>query len=176
MKNGKDRKTLVTCKNSEFMPAALKARKIVYEYYSKIDAKGISERFDERFKDKKGTVAAFLGFITEIIEEIFIQFPKETVQIAAIAGFMSVEEAEEMDTSELYGLLLECALSTRVLDFFINVARSGGKDTDAIFAALILLRVISGNMITSQSKSNQNTNDTNENVPVGDTSESASER
>lgn len=173
MKDENNRKTLVNCKNSEFLPAALQARKIVYEYYSKIDAEGIAERFRERFKDKESETGDILAFISDVIQEIFIQYPVETVKIAAIAGFMTEYEAENMDTSELFALLLECALSTRVLDFFINLARSGARNTDGIYAALILLRVISGGMTTSQPESAQNTNDTNEIASVGDMSENA---
>lgn len=172
MKDENNRKTLVNCKNSEFLRAASQARKIVYEYYTKIDAQSIAERFREQFQEGETEAGNILAFISDVIQEIFIEYPAETVQIAAIAGFMSIDEAENMDASELFALLLECALSERVLDFFINAARSGGKNTDGIYAALILLRVISGGMNTSESESAQNTNDTNESASVGDMSES----
>ena len=166
------RKTLANCKNSEFLPAAMKAKRLVYEYYTKIDAKEIAERYQNEIKDKEKRVQDILDFINDVIDEIFMQFPAETVQIAAICGFMTVEEAESIEPSELYEILLECALSTRVIDFFINAARSVGKDTDGIFAALILLRLICGGMTTSESESPQNTTDTNATVSNGDTSES----
>ena len=168
MKDENTRKTLANCKNSEFLNAALQARKIVYEYYAKIDAQGIVERFRKEFKDGESSAGDILAFMSDVIQEIFMQFPAETVKLAAIAGFMTVDEAENIEPSELFEILLECALSTRVLDFFINVDRSGGRNTGGIYAALILLRVISGGMNTSESESAQNTNDTNENALNGD--------
>lgn len=168
-----NRKTLANCKNSEFLNAAMQARIIVYEYYTKIDAQSIAERFKTEFKEGEAEAGNILAFISDVIGKIFMQFPAETVKLAAIAGFMTVDEAENIDPSELFEILLECALSTRVLDFFINVARSGGKNTDGIYAALILLRVISGAMSTSAKESQQNTNGTNENGLNSDISESA---
>ena len=173
MSNENKRKTLANCKNSEFLPAAMKARRIVYEYYTKIDGKGISERYAEEIKDKETQVEKVLSFISDVIDEIFMQYPAETIEIAAIAGFMTIEEAETIEPAELYGILIECALSTRVLDFFINAARSVGRNTDSIFAALILLRLISGAATTSETKSQQNTKDTNASASVGDMSENA---
>lgn len=170
MKDENTRKTLANCKNSEFLPAAMKARKIVCESYNKIDVKSIVERFKN--SDTQNP-AEMLDMMMNIIGTIFSEYPAETVQLAAIAGFMTVEEAESVPPTDIFAILLECALSVRVLDFFISVENMGGKDTDSIYPALIFLRVISGAMSTSDSESQTSTTDTIENASVGDTPENA---
>lgn len=170
MNNENARKTLANCKNSEFLPAAMKARKIICDTYKKINVKELIEQFKE---DDTSDAGKMLEMIMGIIETIFTEYPTETVQLAAIAGFMTEEEAENIPPTDLFAILLECALSMRCLDFFISVESMGGKNTDGIYHALIFLRVISGAMSTSGSESQQNTSDTKENVSVGDISESA---
>lgn len=162
------RKTLANCKNSDFLPAAMKARKIVCETYKKINVKSIVERFKESDTQNAG---AMLEMIMNVIGTIFTEYPAETVQLAAIAGFMTEDEAENVPPTELFAILLECALSVRVLDFFISVENMGGKNTDGIYPALIFLRVISGAMNTSDSESQTNTTDTSANASAGDISE-----
>ena len=170
MSNENTRKTLANCKNSEFLPAAMKARKIVCESYNKINVKSIVERFkDSDTQDP----AEMLEMMMNIISTIFSEYPAETVQLAAIAGFMTEEEAENVPPTDIFAILLECALSVRVLDFFISVENMGGKNTANIYPALIFLRVISGAMNTSDSESQTNTSDLNENVSAGDMQESA---
>ena len=170
MSNENTRKTLANCKNSEFLPAAMKARKIVCESYNKINVKSIVERFkDSDTQDP----AEMLEMMMNIISTIFSEYPTETVQLAAIAGFMTEEEAENVPPTDIFAILLECALSVRVLDFFISVENMGGKNTANIYPALIFLRVISGTMNTSDSESQTNTSDLNENVSAGDMPESA---
>lgn len=170
MSNENTRKTLANCKNSEFLPAAMKARRIVCESYNKINVKSIVERFkDSDTQDP----AEMLEMMMNIISTIFSEYPTETVQLAAIAGFMTEEEAENVPPTDIFAILLECALSVRVLDFFISVENMGGKNTANIYPALIFLRVISGAMNTSDSESQTNTNDSNENVSAGDMQESA---
>ena len=170
MKGENTRKTLANCKNSEFLPAAMKARKIVCESYNKINVKSIVKRFKESDTQDAG---AMLEMIMNVIGAIFTKYPAETVQLAAIAGFMTEDEAENVPPTELFAILLECALSVRVLDFFISVENMGGKNTANIYPALIFLRVISGAMNTSDSESQTNTSDLNENVSAGDMQESA---
>ena len=170
MSNENTRKTLANCKNSEFLPAAMKARKIVCESYNKINVKSIVERFkDSDTQDP----AEMLEMMMNIISTIFSEYPAETVQLAAIAGFMTEEEAENVPPTDIFAILLECALSVRVLDFFISVENMGGKNTANLYPALIFLRVISGAMNTSDSESQTNTNDSSENVSAGDMPESA---
>lgn len=170
MSNENTRKTLANCKNSEFLPAAMKARRIVCESYNKINVKSIVERFkDSDTQDP----AEMLEMMMNIISTIFSEYPAETVQLAAIAGFMTEEEAENVPPTDIFAILLECALSVRVLDFFISVENMGGKNTANIYPALIFLRVISGAMNTSDSESQTNTNDSSENVSAGDMQESA---
>lgn len=170
MGNENARKTLANCKNSEFLPAAMKVRKIVSDTYKQINVKEIIEQFKE---DDTSDAAKMLEMIMNIISKIFTEYPAETVQLAAVAGFMTEEEAENIPTTELFAILVECALSMRCLDFFISVENMGGRNTGGIYPALIFLRVISGAMSTSDSESQQNTSDTSESVSVGDTSESA---
>ena len=170
MKEENTRKTLANCKNSEFLPAAMKARKIVCESYNKIDVKSIVERF--KSSDTQDP-AEMLEMMLNIISAIFSEYPAETVQLAAIAGFMTEDEAESVPPTDIFAILLECALSVRVLDFFISVENMGGKNTANIYPALIFLRVISGAMNTSGSESQTNTTDTSESASVGDTPENA---
>lgn len=167
-KTENERKTLANCRNSEFLPAAMRARKIVCESYNKIDVKSIVERFK---KSDTQNPAEMLGMMMDIIGTIFSEYPAETVQLAAIAGFMTEEEAESVPPTDIFAILLECALSVRVLDFFISVENMGGKNTDGIYPALIFLRVISGEMNTSDSESQMNTTDTSANASAGDISE-----
>ena len=167
------RKTLANCKNSEFLPAAMKSRKIVCESYEKIDVRAIMERFKESYNADTKDASAVLQMMTDIISTIFTEYPAETVQLAAIAGFMTEEEAETIAPTELFAILLECALSERVLDFFISVESTAGKNTGGIYPALIFLRVICGEMNTSGSESPQNMNGTNASASAGDTSENA---
>ena len=170
MNNENTRKTLANCKNSEFLPAAMKARRIVCESYNKINVKSIVDRFkDSDTQDP----AEMLEMMMNIISTIFSEYPAETVQLAAIAGFMTEDEAENVPPTDIFAILLECALSVRVLDFFISVENMGGKNTANIYPALIFLRVISGAMNTSDSESQTNMNDSNENVSAGDMPESA---
>ena len=170
MSNENTRKTLANCKNSEFLSAAMKARKIVCDTYKQINVKEIVEQFKD---DDTADATKMLDMIMSIIGAIFTEYPAETVRLAAIAGFMTEEEAENIPPTDIFAILLECALSVRVLDFFISVENMGGKDTGGIYPALIFLRVISGAMNTSDSESQQNTNDTNASASVGDTLESA---
>lgn len=170
MSNESTRKTLSNCKNSEFLPAAMQARKIVCDTYKQINVKEIVERFKD---DDTADATKMLEMIMSIIGAIFTEYPAETVRLAAIAGFMTEEEAENIPPTDIFAILIECALSVRVLDFFISVENMGGKDTGGIYPALIFLRVISGAMNTSDAESQQNTSDTSENASVGDTLESA---
>lgn len=170
MSNENTHKTLANCKNSEFLPAAMKARKIVCDTYKQINVKEIFERFKD---DDTADATKMLDMIMSIIGEIFTEYPAETVRLAAIAGFMTEEEAENIPPTDVFAILLECALSVRVLDFFISVENMGGKDTGGIYPALIFLRVIAGAMNTSDAESQQNTSDTSESASVGDTLESA---
>lgn len=171
-----NRKTLANCKNSEFLAAAMKARVVVCEYYEKVQIRDIIEKFREKYDEEipnEEKAVGVLGMMTDIISEIFMQFPAETVRLAAIAGFMTEEEAESISPTDIYAILLECALSVRVLDFFISVESTAGRNTGGIFRALTFLRLISGVMTTSDSESQNSTTDTKENVLAGDISESA---
>lgn len=170
MSNENKRKTLSNCKNSEFLPAAMKARKIVCDTYKQINVKEIVERFKD---DDTADATKMLKMIMSIIGAIFTEYPAETVRLAAIAGFMTEEEAENIPPTDVFAILLECALSVRVLDFFISVENMAGKNTGGIYPALIFLRVISGAMNTSDAESRQNTSNTSAIASVGDTLESA---
>lgn len=173
MDNENKRKTLANCKNSEFLSAAMKARKIVYEYYQHINVTEIMERLKQQYEADTNNPASVLHMITDVISAIFTEYPEETVKLAAIAGFMTEEEAETISPTELFSILLECALSERVLDFFISVENTGGRSTVGIYRALIFLRVISGELNTSDSESETGTNEKNESLPVGAMPESA---
>lgn len=169
------RKTLANCKNSEFLPAAMKSRRIVCDAYTKININEIMERFRGKYEgeDAEQNTAAVVGLINDVIGAIFEEKPVETVQLAAVAGFMSVDEAESIPPTELFAILLECALSERVLDFFISAETMARNNTAGIYPALIFLRAICGAMNTSESESQSSTTDISEKSPSGDMSESA---
>lgn len=169
------RKTLANCKNSEFLPAAMKSRRIVCDAYTKININEIMERFRGKYEgeDAEQNTAAVVGLINDVIGAIFEEKPVETVQLAAVAGFMTVDEAESISPTEIFAILLECALSERVLDFFISAETMERKDTESIYPALIFLRAICGAMNTLESESQNSTTDISEKSPSGDMSESA---
>ena len=173
MAEEKARKTLANCKNSEFLKRAMEVRKMVCEYYGKIDVKSIAARYKDKYADKNETAETVREFILDVISAIFAEHPVETVKLVAIAGFMTEDEAESIAPSELFGIFLECALSERVLDFFINVERSAGSGMDGILAAFVTLKVIAGGMTTSAQESQNSMTDTAEKSPAGDTAVSA---
>jgi hypothetical protein len=185
------RKTLANCKNSEFMAAAMKARRLVYECYNAMDITAIIERFREKAKaaheetenaagDEKAKEAAqikesivALQLLPDVLFEVFEKYPTETVRLAAVCGFMTEDEAENADPAVLFEIILECATNKRVLDFFINAEKLAISVTGSIYPALKYLQLISGMKNTSESESQNSTNDTAEKLHAGDTSENA---
>lgn len=185
------RKTLANCKNSEFLPVAMQTRRIVYDCYKAMDITDIIERFrknaeaahketenaagDEKATEtaqmKEGIVA--LQLLPDVLFEVFEKYPAETVKLAAVCGFMTDDEAENADPAVLFEIILECATSKRVLDFFINAEKLAVSVTGNIYPALMYLRLISGARTTLESESQSETSNTAEKSPVGDISGNA---
>ena len=168
------RKTLANCKLSEFSAQAVKIRQQVYEYYHKLRVSEIAKKYVEKYKNEDvDRDSLSKDLISDVFFAMLSEMPLDTLHLIASLAFMSDEEAEELDPSEALGIVVECATSQKVLDFFINAEKLVGKDTDSILPVLIFLKAISLAMNTSESESPQPTNNMNENASVGVTSESA---
>lgn len=163
------RKTLANCKLSEFTRQAMTVRGIVSDYYTSIEFPKILEKYKER--DVKDT-SLFKEIINDVVNKAWTQFPKKYVKVIAAEAFLTEEEAENLEPSEAYEIFLECAMSRRVLDFFINVELTAQSGTESILPVLIFLRQGISETNTSESESQNSTNDISENLTAGDMSES----
>lgn len=163
------RKTLVNCKLSEFTRQAMIVRGIVSDYYTSIEFPKIIEKYKDR--DVKDT-SLFKEIINDVVNKAWTQFPEKYVKVIAAEAFLTEEEAENLDPSEAYEIFLECAMSRRVLDFFINVELTAQSGTESILPVLIFLRQGILETNTSESESQNSTNDISENLTAGDMSES----
>ena len=165
------RKTLANCKLSEFTKAAMQVRDLVCEYYKLLDIPKLAEKYKDIDAEKKPEV--FKNILIDIMREGMMNHPIETVNIIAAEAFLTFEEAEELEPIEALEIFLECAMSRRVIDFFINVEVLAQSGTDSILPALILLKQTISAMNTSESESQSSTTDISEKSNVGDMSESA---
>jgi hypothetical protein len=163
------RKTLANCKLSEFTRQAMIVRGIVNDYYTSIEFPKILEKYKER--DVKDT-SLFKEIINDVVNKAWTQFPEKYVKVIAAEAFLTEEEAENLEPSEAYEIFLECAMSRRVLDFFINVELTAQSGTESILPVLIFLRQGISETNTSESESQNSTNDISENSTAGDMSES----
>lgn len=163
------RKTLANCKLSEFTRQAMIVRGIVSDYYTSIEFPKILEKYKDR--DVKDT-SLFKEIINDVVNKAWTQFPEKYVKVIAAEAFLTEEEAENLDPSEAYEIFLECAMSRRVLDFFINVELTAQSGTESILPVLIFLRQGISETNTSESESQNSTNDISENSTAGDMSES----
>ena len=163
------RKTLANCKLSEFTRQAMIVRGIVSDYYTSIEFPKILEKYKER--DVKDT-SLFREIINDVVNKAWTQFPDQYVKVIAAEAFLTEEEAEELEPSEAYEIFLECAMSRRVLDFFINVEITAQSGTESILPVLIFLRQGILETNTSESELRNSTNDISENSIAGDMSES----
>lgn len=156
------RKTLANCKNSEFMAQANKTRKLVNEYYHKINIPAIAANYKEKYQDKDAEQSNEVSreFITDVFTTMLEEYPVDTIGVIAVMGFMTVDEAEEVDPSELLKIVFECISSQRVLDFFINVEVLVGSGTDSILPILMYFKQIFTAKNTSGNESNTNTENT----------------
>lgn len=164
------RKTLANCKLSEFTRQAMIVRGIVSDYYTSIEFPKILEKYKDR--DVKDT-SLFKEIINDVVNKAWTQFPEKYVKVIAAEAFLTEEEAENLEPSEAYEIFLECAMSRRVLDFFINVELTAQSGTESILPVLIFLRQGILGTNTSESESQNSTNDISENSTAGDMSESA---
>ena len=163
------RKTLANCKLSEFTRQAMIVRGIVSNYYTSIDFPKILEKYKDR--DVKDT-SLFREIINDVVNKAWTQFPEKYVKVIAAEAFLTEEEAENLEPSEAYEIFLECAMSRRVLDFFINVELTAQSGTESILPVLIFLRQGISETNTSEFESQNSTNDISENSTAGDMSES----
>lgn len=164
------RKTLANCKLSEFTKQAMQVRYIANEYYTAIDFPSIIEKYKDRdTKDK----TVFREILNDVLNKALIEHPEQYVKVIAAEAFISEEEAELLDPTEALAIFLECAMSQRVLDFFISVERMAQTGTDGILPALIFLRQIISETNTSESELQNSTTDISEKSPSGDMSGSA---
>lgn len=170
MKEETARKTLANCSLTEFTRQAMKVRGLVSDYYEKIDFPKIIEKY--KGIDAKDD-SVYRNIMTDVINKAMCEYPEEYVSIIAAEGFMTFEEAEQLSPSDALNIFLECAMSQRVLDFFINVELMAQSGTDSILPVLIFLKRAFSETSTSESESQSNTTDTNESAAVGDTLESA---
>lgn len=164
------RKTLANCSLTEFTRQAMKVRGIVSDYYEKIDFPKIIEKY--KGIDAKDD-SVYRNILTDVINKAMCEYPEEYVSVIAAEGFMTFEEAEQLSPSDALSIFLECAMSQRVLDFFINVEIMAQSGTDSILPVLIFLKRAFSETSTSESESQSNTTDTSESAAVGDTLESA---
>ena len=162
-------KNLANCKLSEFLPAAYRVREAFHKYYHLIDVDGLRKRFIEK-SQKEGINTEILSteFIGEIVKAMMLTYPKETVKIISLIGFMEQDEAEELSPTDAIAMIIECICSSRVMDFFISLEGSAGGDTDGILLTLILLKQSFTATATSETESQTDTNETVENNSAGD--------
>jgi hypothetical protein len=165
------RKTLANCSLTEFTRQAMKVRGLVSDYYEKIDFPKIIEKY--KGVDDKENKDVYRNILTDVLNKAMYEYPEEYVSVIAAEGFMTFEEAEQLSPSDALNIFLECAMSQRVLDFFINVEIMAQSGTDSILPVLIFLKRAFSETSTSESESQSNTTDTSESAAVGDTLESA---
>lgn len=159
------RKTLANCKLSEFTAQANKYRRFVNEYYKKLNVPELAKKFVEKYKDKdaEGHTEVSREFISDVLTAMLEEYPAETVKAISIMGFMTYEEAENLDPTEAFWIALECIMSQKVLDFFISVESLGGRTTDSILPVLIFLKQAFSEKNTLDSESNTSQeNETND--------------
>lgn len=155
-------KTLANCKNSEFLPQANRCKKLIYDFYEKIDLQKIAAQYREQYQKAATEEISEVSkaFVSEVMTTMLEKYPVDTISVIAALGFMTFEEADEADPSDLLAIGLQCMSSRRVMDFFINVAALGGKDTVGILQVLISIKRIFGEKSTSEKESSSNTENT----------------
>ena len=97
----------------------------------------------------------------------------ETIEMIALIGFMTKEEADKLTPEDALALIIEMLRSERVMDFFISLERMAGSDTDGILRTLILLRLSVSAADTSVTALQNSTNVTNGKSSAVDTPENA---
>lgn len=168
-------KTLANCPLSEFLPAAYKLREAFHKYYHLLNMDGLREKYMQQMQGietEEQKAAVSKNYMDEMFRLMMLDHAAETVELIAMLGFMSREEAEKLMPDEALGILVECIRSERVMDFFISLERTAGG-TDGILRTLILLRLSASVTDTSATASQNSTNATNGSASAGDTPENA---
>lgn len=168
-------KTLANCPLSEFLPAAYKLREAFHKYYHLLNMDGLREKYMQQMQGietEEQKTAVSKNYMDEMFRLMMLDHAAETVELIAMLGFMTREEADALMPDEALGILVECIRSERVMDFFISLERTAGG-TDGILRTLILLRLSASVTDTSATASQNSTNATNGSASAGDTPESA---
>lgn len=169
-------KTLANCPLSEFLPAAYRLRDAFHKYYQLIGMDALREHYAQRMKDAADDAeknALSRAYLDDILRRMMQEHTTETVELIALIGFMTKEEADALMPEEALGLILEMLRSERVMDFFISLERTAGSGTDGILRTLILLRLSVSAADTSATASKNSTSGTNAQSSAGDMPESA---
>lgn len=167
-------KTLANCTLSEFMGQAYKAREAFHALYA---AAGVDRLRDDFLKQAQGADGeearkkVSKAYTERLFWALLSKAPEKTAAVIAACGFMSVEEAEKLQPTEALSILMACAESKDVLDFFINAERLAGNSTGGILLMLTLLRLSVSDADTSPMQSQNSTKPDAEKSSAGDTSE-----
>ena len=170
------KKTLANCPLSEFLPAAYRLRDAFHTYYHLLEMDALRELYAHRMNeaaDDAEKTSLSRDYMNEILRRMMVNFASETVEMIALIGFMTKEEADALTPDEALGLLIEMLRSERVMDFFISLERTAASGTDGILRTLILLRLSVSAADTSATASQNSTSGTNAKSSAGDTPESA---
>lgn len=129
-------KTLANCSTKEFLVKTNsirhKAEKFI-KTLSSIDVSFLYEKIkDVDRNDRKELLKVTYPLISEILDVCFEKDIDAFFEIVADLTFLSVEEAEKLEPSEITDAISELLSSKRVVDFFISCARLAGALTGII--------------------------------------------
>ena len=169
-------KTLANCPLSEFLPAAYRLRDAFHTYYHLLEMDELRELYAQRVKnaaDDAEKTALSRAYMNDILRRMMVNNTAETIEMIALIGFMTKEEADKLTPEDALALIIEMLRSERVMDFFISLERMAGSDTDGILRTLILLRLSVSAADTSVTALQNSTNVTNGKSSAVDTPENA---
>lgn len=168
-------KTLANCSPAEFLPAAYKTRRLFHSFYKLIDMDSLRERAAKQLEGAEpGDKPRIMReYFESVLFEMLERHPAKTVEIA---GALALKESgEDLEPLEILQILTEAMTTERILDFFISLEALAGNNTGGIWQMLMLLKLISTAIHTSETESDSSTKNGAEPSPAGDMSENASD-
>lgn len=135
----KKNKNLANCTLKEFLQQVNKIKHKAADFYKVIgiaDIKAIMPEFkgDETPEEcKKMMTKQGYANLSKIIDRCIDENIDATIELMGLFCFMTAEEAENMEVSEFMDNLSEIISSSRCVDFFIKMVKSGLIDMEKLF-------------------------------------------
>lgn len=171
------RKTLANCTAEEFLAQAYKTRDAFHTLYNAAHVDTIRDKYAaerEKAKTQEERERSDGQFSAELTETVLRYHQTELLAVVAACGFMTPQEAGQLEPAEFFGILRECAADSAVMTFFIRLEQWAPSSTAGILPMLLLIWSAALGAGTSATASQDDTTATDGGNYATNTSESAS--